>query len=63
MTNLQCDQWQIDPDGVVRCLGAAVESVGLFPALTESEAIMIATAVASLFATVFGIRLIGRVIR
>ena len=63
MTNLQCTQWHIDASGVVHCLGVAAESVGFFPALTESEAYMIATAVALLFATVFGIRQLRRVIR
>lgn len=61
MTNLQCDQWQIDPDGTVKCLGQVAEAVGLLPPLTESEANQLIVAVIGLFVTVFILRTVRKV--
>ena len=61
MTNLQCDQWQIDPDGTVKCIGQAAEMVGLLPPITESEANQLILAVIGLFVTVFILRTVRKV--
>lgn len=54
-------------DGLLSCdsgwIISEVNQAGFFPPLSESEAYVIATAVALLFATVFGIRQLRRVIR
>lgn len=54
-------------DGLLACdsgwIVSQVNQAGFFPPLSESEAYLIATAVALLFATVFGIRQLRRVIR
>tara|TARA_A100001391_G_scaffold189040_3_gene160137 strand:- start:1503 stop:1712 length:210 start_codon:yes stop_codon:yes gene_type:complete len=59
-------QWQQAQDGAVYCLGTLeMASVGPFglPALTYGEANAILGAVALLFASVWGVRVLARVIR
>ena len=60
---LQCDQWSIDPSGVISCLGQAAQSAPLLPPITESEAYMLITAIAGVFVSVFAVRVLRRVIR
>lgn len=59
-------QWQQAQDGAVYCLGTLeMASVGPFglPVLTYGEANAILGAVALLFASVWGVRVLARVIR
>lgn len=60
MTNLQCDQWQIDPDGTVKCLGQVSEVVGLFPPLTLTEANALIVAIVGLFVLVLKLRILRK---
>lgn len=53
MTNLQCSDWSILPDGTVKCLGTVTESAGLLPPITFAEANILLGAILSLYAIVF----------